>query len=119
MTMKDDRGGWREGTKSVLGGWVFRHATEFPNLHGAAEGILHDVLCQREVVDTEDPRESGHHAPGFAPKEKIARFHLEQVPSMAGDAGTYLGREKALHVQLFNRTHLHGTPDLQDGAAFR
>jgi hypothetical protein len=69
---------WRRRTSSARffaaakmpGGWIFGHAAEFPPLHGAAEGILHDILCQREVVDTEDPRESGYHPPGFAPKER-------------------------------------------------
>ena len=54
---------------------ILGHAAEFPDLERAAEGVLHDVFCQREVVHPEDARERGDHAPGFAPKEMIAGFH--------------------------------------------
>src|SRR5437588_5578590 len=54
---------------------ILGNAAEFPDLERAAEGVLHDVFCQREVVHPEDARERGDHAPGFAPKEMIAGFH--------------------------------------------
>src|SRR5215475_400826 len=59
-------------------GGILRHAAEFPHLHRAAEGILHHVFRQREVVDSENPRQGGHHPPRFTAKEKVARFHLMQ-----------------------------------------
>ena len=57
------------------GGWVLRHAAEFPDLQRAAEGVLDDVFRQREVVDSEDARQSGDHPPGFAAEQVIARLH--------------------------------------------
>jgi hypothetical protein len=39
-----------------------------------AEGVLYDVLCQGEVVDSEDPRQHGAHASRFAQKKMIARL---------------------------------------------
>ena len=56
-------------------GRIFRHAAEFPHLERAAEGVLHDVFCQREVVDSEDARQRGDHAPGFAAEQMIAGLH--------------------------------------------
>ena len=56
-------------------GRILRHAAEFPDLERAAEGVLHDVFCQREVVDSEDARQSGDHAPRFAPEQMIAGLH--------------------------------------------
>ena len=57
------------------GGGVFWHALEFPNLQRTAEGVLDDVLRQRQVVNTEHARERGDHAPRLTPKEVIARLH--------------------------------------------
>jgi hypothetical protein len=90
------------------GGRIFRHAVEFPHLKGAAEGILQDVFRQREVMDPEDPRESGHHAPGFAPKQKIARFHLQSslrsicVCGQQGDRRGSLWRSKKPYMFIFS-----------------
>src|SRR5580704_2447633 len=56
------------------GGWVFRHAAELPDLQRAAEGVLNDVFRQREVVDSEDARQSGDHPPGFPAEQVIARL---------------------------------------------
>ncbi len=81
------------------GGRIFRHAAEFPHLHRAAEGILHGILSQREVVDPEDPRQRGDHASRIAPEEMIAGLHL--------------------HVQLLDRAHFHRTSDLKDRTALR
>ena len=33
---------------------IVRHAANAPRLHRAAEGVLHHVLCQREVVNAEN-----------------------------------------------------------------
>src|SRR5262249_59042219 len=57
------------------GGGVFWHALEFPNLQRTAEGVLDDVLRQRQVVNTEHARERGDHAPRLTPKEVVARLH--------------------------------------------
>jgi len=48
---------------------------EFPNLERAAEGVLHDVLRQREVVHSEDARECGDHPARLTPKEMITDSH--------------------------------------------
>jgi hypothetical protein len=40
----------------------------FPHLERSAEGILHDVFCQREVMNSEDARKRGNHAARFAPE---------------------------------------------------
>src|SRR5712692_8862080 len=53
---------------------VLRHTPEFPHLERAAEGVLYDVFCQREVVDSEDARQRGHYAPRLAPEEMITRL---------------------------------------------
>jgi len=34
-----------------------------------------DIFCQREVVDTEYPRQRGDHASRLAPEEMVARLH--------------------------------------------
>ena len=61
-------------------GRVLRHAAEFPHFQRAAEGVLHDVFRQREVVDSEDARQRGDHAPRFAP-EKMIRSAPSHVSS--------------------------------------
>src|SRR5215471_1935495 len=38
-------------------------------------GVLHDVLRQPEVVDAEDARQRGDHAPRLVPEEMIAGLH--------------------------------------------
>jgi hypothetical protein len=38
----------------------------------AAEGVLHHVFCQRQVVHAEDSRERGDHAARLAPEEVFA-----------------------------------------------
>ena len=40
---------------------VFRNAARLPHLERAAEGVLYNVFCQREVVHAEDARERGDH----------------------------------------------------------
>ena len=35
---------------------------------------MHDVFCQREVVDSEDARQRGDDAPGFAAEEMVAEL---------------------------------------------
>ena len=68
-----ERAVFRRGHEPRRG--VLGHASEFPDLERAAEGVLHDVFCQREVMDSEDARKRGDHAPRFAPKEMVAGFH--------------------------------------------
>ena len=50
-------------------------SAEFPHLKRAAEGVLHDVFRQREVVDSKDARQRGNYAPRFAPKQMIAGIY--------------------------------------------
>ena len=82
---------WREGARGALApqdveravlcggheprGGVFRHSAEFPHLKRTAEGVLHDVFRQREVVDSKDARQRGDYAPRFAPEEMIAGIY--------------------------------------------
>ena len=55
-------------------GGILRHTAEFPHLKRTAEGVLHDVFCQCEVMDSKDARQRGDQAPGFAPKQMIVRI---------------------------------------------
>src|SRR5574337_484594 len=56
-------------------GGVLRQSAEFPHLKRTTEGVLHDIFRQCEVVDSEDARQRGDHAPRFAPEEMIAGLH--------------------------------------------
>jgi hypothetical protein len=58
------------------GAGIVRNAAHLPHFQRAAEGVLHDVFCQREVVHTKDARERRHKATGLAAKEVLAQFHL-------------------------------------------
>ena len=57
------------------GGGIFRHAAKLPDFQRAAEGVLHHVFCQREVVHAEDSGQRGHHAACFASEEMLLRVH--------------------------------------------
>ena len=84
---------WREGARGAFApqdvesailcggheprGGVLRHTAEFPHLQRTAEGVLHDVFRQCEVVDSKDARQRGNYAPRFAPKQMIAGvYHM-------------------------------------------
>src|SRR5262249_60080194 len=54
---------------------VFGHAAEFPHLQRTAEGVLDDVLRQRQVVNTEHARQCVDHAPRLTPEDIVARLH--------------------------------------------
>src|SRR5215467_55704 len=93
-------------------GRILGHAAEFPHLHRTAEGILHHVFRQREVMDSENPREGGHHPPRFTAKEKVARFHLTQPRKDLNFALLRHARaEKSRHVTRGNPC-LRGHPRL-------
>jgi len=52
-------------------------SAEFSHLKRTAEGVLHNVFRQREVMDSEDARQRGDYASRFAPKQMIAGiFHM-------------------------------------------
>ncbi len=91
--------------RPVLGGGhqprrrIFRHALELPDLCGAAEGVLHDVFRQRQVVDAEDPGQGGDHAPRLASEQMVARLHL--------------------HVHDLHLTDLHRASEVEDRTAVR
>src|SRR5260370_41705524 len=68
-------------------GWVVRHAAKFPDLERAAEGVLHHVLCQREVLDAEDARQRGAHPPRFPPEQMLMQLH-HMVVSTTGRTST-------------------------------
>ena len=53
---------------------ILRNAAEFPNLQRAAEGVLHDVFCQREVVKTEHARERCDHPSRFVAEQVVAKL---------------------------------------------
>ena len=80
---------------------ILRHATEFPYFQCTAEGVLYDVFCQLQIVNSEDTSQHSDHTPRFMPKNMIGRFHL-------------LG----LAVEYLNRTHFHGTLHFEDRATF-
>ncbi len=56
------------GGRHEPGGRVRGQAAEWPHLQGAAEGVLHDVLGQPYIVNSEDPGEYGHHACRLVPE---------------------------------------------------
>jgi hypothetical protein len=56
-------------------GGVLRHIAKFPHLKRTAEGVLHDVFCQCEIVDSKDARQRGDYAPGFVPKQMIVGIY--------------------------------------------
>jgi len=82
---------WRESARGALApqdvesavlcgghepcGRVLRQSAEFTHLERAAEGVLHDVFRQREVVNSKDARQRGDHARRFAPKKMIAGLY--------------------------------------------
>lgn len=67
------RGG-HEPRRGILG-----DAAELPHLQRAAEGVLHHVFCQREVLDAEDARQRGDHPPRFPPEEMLVQLHHMSV----------------------------------------
>jgi hypothetical protein len=50
------------------GGWILRHATNLPHVKRTAEGVLHHIFCQCEIVRSEDARQRGDHPPRFMPE---------------------------------------------------
>jgi len=44
---------------------------ELPDLEGAGEGVLHDVLRQREIVRPEQTRERGSYPARLVPEEML------------------------------------------------
>jgi hypothetical protein len=50
------------------GGWIFRHPTNLPHFERTAEGVLHDIFCQRKIVRSKDARQRGDHPPRFMAK---------------------------------------------------
>src|SRR5215510_10477018 len=47
------------------GGWILRHAAKLPYFESPAEGVLHDVFCQCQIMRPKDTRQCGDHSPGF------------------------------------------------------
>jgi hypothetical protein len=60
---------------------IVRNTGEPPHFQGSAEGVLNDIFCQRQIVDTKDPRQRGHHAAGFAPEKVFAKLHPSALPA--------------------------------------
>jgi hypothetical protein len=58
-------------------GRVLRHAADLPHFQRTAEGVLDDVLCQRQVVHAEDSRERGDHPSRLAPEEVFVQIHSQ------------------------------------------
>ena len=54
---------------------IFRRAAKFPNFQRAAEGVLHHVFCQRQIVNSENSRKRGHHAARLAPEKMLVKLH--------------------------------------------
>lgn len=71
-------------------GRVLRDAASPPHLQRSAEGVLGDVFRKRQVVQAEDSRERGNHAPRLAPEELFAQiqqlYHLAATFLWAADA---------------------------------
>ena len=53
---------------------IVRHAPKRPHLEGAAEGVLHDVFRQRQVLDAEDARQRGDQPPRFPPEQMLVQL---------------------------------------------
>lgn len=62
-------------------GRVVRHAAELPHRERAAEGVLNDVLRQRQVVDPEDTCERRDHAPRLATEQVLHRRPVFEILS--------------------------------------
>src|SRR5262249_39460176 len=56
------------------GGRIVRQAPQLPDLERPAEGVLHDVLRQRQVMNAEHASEGGDHPSRLAP-EKMVHGH--------------------------------------------
>ena len=54
---------------------VFRHASELPDFERPAEGILHYLFCQGEIVNAEDAGQGGDPAARIVPEEMFTEFH--------------------------------------------
>ena len=46
-----------------------------PELERAAEGVLNDVFCQREVVHAKDPCQRGNQLSRLSPEKMVVEFH--------------------------------------------
>jgi hypothetical protein len=66
LTPKDIYGTILGGRMSQADG--FSGTTNFPHFKRTAEGVLHDVFCQREIVRSKDARQRGDHPPRFMPE---------------------------------------------------
>ena len=67
---------------------IRRRAAEFPDVERAGEGVLHDVLRQREIVRPEQPRERGGHASGFVAEQMLVQDAPLRVRHRAKPAPT-------------------------------
>src|SRR5271154_3625046 len=56
-------------------GRIFRSSAILPNFQRAAEGVLDDVFCQRQILHSEDARKRGHHASRLAPEKMLVKPH--------------------------------------------
>src|SRR5262249_9495069 len=52
---------------------ILRHTMEFPHFQRAAEGVLHDVFRQREIVDSKDASQGRDHPARFVAEKMLAR----------------------------------------------
>ncbi len=77
------RGGHQPGTG------ILRDAARLPHLQRAAEGVLHDVFCQRQVVHPEEARERGDHAPRLAAEEVLVEVSHRTVSSPGRSAASH------------------------------
>src|SRR5215510_1890487 len=57
------------------GGGVFGDTSVFPQFQRAAEGVLDNVFCHREVLDSENAGECRDHAPRLTPEKVIRILH--------------------------------------------
>ena len=70
-----------------------------PHLERSTEGVLNNVFCERDVVDSNEAREHGDRAAGLMPKEMVREFHL--------------------HVQDLDWTNFYRTAGFENRATFR
>ena len=56
------------------GAGILRYTADFPDLQSPAEGVLDHVLCEREVVNAEQPGQRRNHAPRLVPEKMIDKL---------------------------------------------
>src|SRR5215475_1828329 len=96
---------------------MFWHSPELPDLQSAAQGVLHNILRQRKIVDNKYPSQGGYHPPRLVPEEIVEGVAPRRVTT-ARLAQDWIARRRAHRSHLHDRPYLYGAVTLEDRAAF-